>query len=55
MRWSSLLSRMDDVTKNATNIVVDPLERLICIQEVPGSIIMLGFFFFFFFFTHQYC
>jgi len=33
---------MDDVTKNATNIVVDPLVPLICIQEVPGSILVLG-------------
>jgi len=33
---------MDDVTKNATKIVVDPLARLICIQEVPDSILVLG-------------
>jgi len=32
---------MDDVTKNATNIVVDPLARLMCIQKVPGSILLL--------------
>jgi len=33
---------MDDVTKNATDIVADPLARLICIQEVLGSILVLG-------------
>jgi hypothetical protein len=33
---------MGDATKNATNIVVDPLARLICIQEVPGFILVLA-------------
>jgi hypothetical protein len=42
MRWISFLSRMGDVTKNATNIVVDLLARLIYIQEVPASILVLG-------------
>jgi hypothetical protein len=42
MQWISLLSQMDDVTKNATNIVDDPLALLICVQEVPGSILVLG-------------
>ena len=48
MRLGSLLLHMEDVAKNARNIVVDPLAR-----EVADSILVLGndscvFFFYFY-------